>query len=75
MFYYCRSSLYLFEIWNRQQLLQSGEEFTNQSLQCGVEVRPVLHWKHILSDRESAISNLQHMGISSKITMAEQHLV
>lgn len=42
--------LHLFEIWYRQQLLQSGKEFTDQSFQCCVEVRAILHWKHILSD-------------------------
>lgn len=40
----------LFEIWNGQQLLQSGEELTNQSLKCCVEVGAVLYRKHILSD-------------------------
>lgn len=42
--------LHLFEIWYRQQLLQSGKEFTDQSFQRCVEVRAILHRKHILSD-------------------------
>lgn len=43
--------MYLFEIWNGQQLLQSGEEFTNQCFQCCVEVRAILHREHILLDK------------------------
>lgn len=42
-------SLYLFKVWNKQHRVQSGEELTNHSLQRFVEIRPVLHRKHILS--------------------------
>ena len=44
-----RYSVYLFEVWYWQQLLQSGEEHTEHSLQCCIKVSSILHRKHILS--------------------------
>ena len=42
--------MYLFEVWYWQQLLQSGEELADQSLQCCIKVRAILHRKHILPE-------------------------